>query len=90
MSETNQLPIPETALRDPKSFELLRVWIASEDQHISLRSEVWADPAAWGILLVDLARHVAESFERGSQLNRSDALARIREGLDAEWDHPTS
>ena len=55
MAHTDQLAIPAAARQDARSFELLRVWIAKEDQHVSLRAGAWKDPAAWGIVLADLA-----------------------------------
>ncbi len=53
------LTIPEEAQKDKASFEVLRVWIANQAQHVSIRSGAWEDPFAWGIVLADLARHVA-------------------------------
>ena len=47
------------------------------------------DPAAWGILLVDLARHAASSYEQTSGLDRDAALERIKDGIDAEWNSAT-
>jgi hypothetical protein len=49
MADSDQLLVPEAAKQDPKSFELLRVWVANKAQHVSLRTAVWKDPAAWGI-----------------------------------------
>jgi hypothetical protein len=84
-----QLPIPPVAQRDPKATELARVWAAEGAQHVSLRPDVWSDPAAWGILLVDLAKHVANALQEQSGRDPSDTLNRIRAGFDAEWSHAT-
>ncbi len=89
MPDSNQLQVPPAARNDRRSFELLRVWIANESQHISLRAGVWEDPAAWGMMLVDLAGHIANSYEQTEGLDRAEVLAKIREGFDAEWDAPT-
>jgi hypothetical protein len=89
MAHTDQLPVPDEAVGDPQSFEILRVWIANEGQHVSLRSCVWDDPFAYGILLADLARHVANAYHQGRGLEPEIALRRIREGLDAELTSPT-
>jgi Domain of unknown function (DUF5076) len=48
MADRDQLLIPDAAKTDPKSFELLRVWIANKGQQVSLRAGVWKDPAPWG------------------------------------------
>ncbi len=63
MSENDQLLIPSTAETDPDSFEVLRVWVANKAQHVSLRVGIWDDPMAWGIMLADLAGHIANSYE---------------------------
>ncbi len=72
MAASKQLQIPEVALRDEKSYEIARVWVAEGAEHVSLLVGVWKDPAAWGILLADLARHVVNAFEQEDQLDRED------------------
>jgi hypothetical protein len=89
MAASDQLLIPDAAKGDQRSFELLRVWVANKGQHVSLRAGVWKDPAAWGIMLADLAKHVANSYQQGSGLDRSDTLQRIKTALDAELASPT-
>ena len=84
------LPIPPAAEADARAVELARVWAAGGKQHVSLRAGAWEDPAAWGLLLVDLARHVANHYAREKGLPREQVLARIRQGLEAEWAAPTA
>ena len=81
--------VPDAARQDPKSFELVRVWVANKTQHVSLRTAVWKDPASWGIMLADLARHVANSYHQDAGLDRVKTLRRIKEALDAELGSPT-
>jgi len=83
------LPPPPEVAGDPVAVEIARVWITSEGQRASLAGGLWDDPAAWGLMLVDLARQVADAFARDQGADPAAALARIREGFDAEWDHPT-
>jgi hypothetical protein len=85
----HQLLVPEAAQKDPRSFELLRVWLSGGQQLVSLRVGAWDDPAAWGIMLADLARHVANSYEQEKGFDRIKTLQRIRAGLDAELSSPT-
>lgn len=80
----NEMQIPASAQRDPNSFELLRVWVAEKGQHISLRFGVWEDPAAWGIMLCDLMRHIANAYEQSEGLDIASTLSRIKQGFDAE------
>lgn len=90
MGSNKYLAAPPAAARDAASFELLRVWIAEQGQHVSLRSGVWEDAFAWGIVLADLARHIvhAESLARKG-LDEDAYLKRMLEGFQAEIESPT-
>jgi hypothetical protein len=65
------------------------VWAAGGHQHVTLATNLWEDPAAWGIMLVDLAKHVADAYEKTSGQPVAEVLARIRAGFDAEWETAT-
>jgi hypothetical protein len=82
-------PIPEQAKADPAAFEILRVWIAQGDQHVSLRTGVWDDPAAWGILLADITRHIAGAHADSMQWDPAAPVERIKAGFNAELASPT-
>ncbi len=90
MADTKYLDPPPAASRDKASFELLRVWVAEQGQHVSLRSGTWEDPFAWGIVLADLARHIvnAESMHR-KELDKDAFFERMIEGFHAEIESPT-
>ena len=87
-----ELQIPDCAARDKRSVELLRVWAAQGKQHVSIATG-WKDPACWGIMLVDLAKHIANAYQLTAAFSHEDALRRIKSGFDAEWavetDEPT-
>jgi hypothetical protein len=90
MASDKTLAIPPAAQRDKASFEVLRVWIAEQGQHVSIQSGAWEDPFAWGIVLADLARHIALADKLQNQAADSDAfLDRLLEGFHAEIDNPT-
>ena len=89
MSQSDQLSIPDMAKNDSKSFEVLRVWVANDNQHVNLRFNTWNDPAAWGLLFVDLARHVANAYKDDAGIDPLETLRRIKAGWDAEWTSPT-
>jgi len=90
MGAEKTLAIPPAAQRDKASFEVLRVWIAEQGQHVSIQSGAWDDPFAWGIVLADLARHIALAHTLQNQSTDEDAfLARLLEGFQAEIDNPT-
>jgi hypothetical protein len=89
MSTARQLAIPDAALRDAKSYEIARVWVAEKAEHVSLLIGTWDDPVAWGIVLADLARHVANGYAQDKGLERSETLQRIRSAMIAELEGPT-
>jgi hypothetical protein len=51
------------AEEDPKAIEVVRVWVAKGGQHVSINPFVWKDPEAWGIVLADLAGHLANAYK---------------------------
>jgi hypothetical protein len=83
------LPVPPGVEQAPDAVEVLRLWVANGSQHVIVSTAQWRDPAAWGLALVDLARHIARAYEAGGGPPEADALARLREGFDAEWNVPT-
>ena len=85
----HELPVPAAAVDDANARELVRVWAASGSQHVAIATGLWKDPAAWGLALVDLARHVARAYAQTEGMEEGPALHRIREGFDAEWSSPT-
>jgi hypothetical protein len=86
----NELQIPPGAVGRDIAREVLRVWaVPEEPQRFTLR-RTYEDPAAWGLLLVDIARHVAMSYQHDTARDYDDALRRIRQAFDAEWEAPTS
>lgn len=89
MSQKNALSIPSAAMKDPRSLEVLRVWIANGQQHVALSFGMWEDPAAWGLLLADLAQHIAQAHAKQDDgVSAEDFLEEIRAGFEAEMDSP--
>lgn len=88
-AKRGELPIPSLAVDDDKAFELVRIWTAGGQQNYTLAAGVWKDPAAWGLLLADLARHAANAMASEMGENTEAVLARIKEAFDAEWSFPT-
>jgi len=83
----NSLPIPDAVRNQPDAQEILRVWIANGRQHFSLHT-TWEDPAAWGLMLADLARHVANAYARQGN-DRDESLRGVLNLLERELEHPT-
>jgi hypothetical protein len=83
-SNQNSLKPPSIAENNPKAVEVLRVWAApGSPQQLTLRT-TWKDAGAWGLLLVDVARHAAKAYAREGQ-SEELVLARIRQLFDSEW-----
>jgi hypothetical protein len=87
--QLRELPIPPATETYPKALELIRVWGAHGRQHVSLATDLWDDPAVWGIVLVDLAKHLALAYHLSSGKHSAGVLKRIKEGFDAEWNTAT-
>jgi hypothetical protein len=89
MSKNDQRDIPDAAIEDQNSLEIVRVWVAKKGMHVSLRAGLWDDPAHYGVMLADLAGHIANSFAQSAGYDRGQALPRIKAGLGAEFKSPT-
>lgn len=94
--ELNQRPIPEAALRDKDAVELLRVWIAERGLHCSMKVGMYhetmniPEEKAWGTILADIARHVANALESGYSMDAARSLDKIRQHFLEEIADPTS
>ena len=83
------LASPPEVAGDPQAAEILRAWIANGGLVCSLLPETWKDASSWGIVLADVARHVANAVR---DLNGDDpaiTVARIREVFNSELSDPT-
>ena len=89
MNHVGQLVIPHPAATDPHATEITRIWLSGDQQYVAVRAHTWPDPAAWGLMLVDLAKHVANAYAEEKGVASASILSRIKEGLDAEWSSPT-
>ena len=92
----NERPIPEAALQDPNSVEMLRVWIAGGKLHCSLKVGMYRDgmgieeEIAWGTILADAARHIANALQDGDCQPQANSLAKIASTFSREVSEPSS
>jgi hypothetical protein len=92
----NERPIPEAAQRDPNAVEMLRVWVAEEKLHCSLKIGMYRETmdveeeTAWGTILADAARHIAIALSSGYDIDEQVALGEIRARFNAELASPSS
>jgi len=81
--QTNKTPQP-TITSAADSIKLLRLWAVCESgQHIIVRHDAWKDPAAWGLVLVDIARHLARAHAQEGK-DEAEVFDRILVGFRAE------
>lgn len=86
--ELHELVIPPDVHSDPNAREIFRGWGAHGGFHVSIAAGIWTEPDNWGIALVDLARHVADYYEKTKGMRKEEVMSRIKEVLEAEWNHP--
>lgn len=65
--------------------EFLRVWTKGDATLTFVNPRpIGADPAIFGIAMVDVIRNAAATYAKATGTSEDQALARIWEGLDAE------
>ncbi|MFC4441771.1 DUF5076 domain-containing protein [Caulobacter henricii] len=88
--------VPPAALRDINAMVLAPVWIAEQGLHCSLKSGLYAadgvarETAAWGIILADLAGHVADALSAAGMGAKADLFEVIVDGFNEEVSAPSS
>ena len=86
---------PPAAARDLNSVEMARVWIAERGLHCAINVGIYADrsdvsePAAWGIILADLTRHLSRALSNEAH-DPGALIAEIRASYLRELKDPTS
>jgi hypothetical protein len=84
-----QLLIPPETAGDPDATEMIRVWLAHDDVHLSLYLGMWQDAEdsqvdereAWGTMLADIAQHIARGLNQSHSFPVDDTIRRIRESF---------
>lgn len=92
MSKLRELPVPPAAHQDQRSTEVVRAWVANQGLHCSLNIGLWQmkETTVWGILLSDVARHIADALHKRDGIERALVLAEIAEHFNQELDRPTA
>ena len=76
--------IPPAVHEDADAFEIVRVWAASGEQHVTIHSGLEGGSEGFGIMLAHLARHGALLYSRREAVEPMEMLARIRQALEGE------
>jgi hypothetical protein len=91
MPHPKELPIPRPCANEEKAAELARIWMSGRGgQHVSLSTGVVGNPNGWGVLLVNLARNVADAYKQTLGLDPDQTLAGIKAAFEKEWNSPTT
>ncbi len=64
--------------------EVLRAFVINGELQVTL-DDAFEDTAVWGVMLVDIARHIVTMRERATKLPRSQILRDIGQSFDQEW-----
>jgi hypothetical protein len=81
-------PIPPDAIANENAVEVLRAFVVDGGLSISFQ-RAFDDPQMWGMLLVDIARHVARAFAKENVCTEEEALERIHDMFEAELSNAT-
>ena len=90
------LTIPPAAERDEKAMEMVRGWIAESGLHCTLNVGHWHNNSdiderrAWGIMLADMARHIANAMHDMAELDPQISLQKVVAAFNEEIAKPTS
>ena len=73
------------------SVEFARLWHEPDGPFTCIIEprNIGADPALFGMAMVDAIRHGAKAYAQAIRIPEEEALARIWEGFDAERANPT-
>jgi Domain of unknown function (DUF5076) len=69
---------------DAQSVELLRAWVVGQELHCSLDAGAFRDADTWGVVLADLARHVARALKEQEGQDEAATLLAVRAAFEAE------
>ena len=85
----NELDVPIEALGNPNAGEVLRAWSIDGGLSVSLNPVAFADSGVWGILLVDVARHVSRALSNEGKGSVPEIMNSILNTFESELARPT-
>ena len=80
-----ELDVPPLTLTDPDSFELIRVWAAHGEQHVTISSDLGGGAIQFGLLLADLAKHGAKMYSQREGTALEPQLRAVLSGFLDHW-----
>jgi hypothetical protein len=91
-----EMLIPPAAQRDDDSYEMLRAWVAEKGLHCSIKVGMYRNATnfkeedAWGILLADITRHIADAMNKKFKCNEDETINKVVKSMISELKFPTS
>jgi hypothetical protein len=79
---------PPAAISESGGKEVIRAFIQGDSLHVSLYSG-YKNPEVWGVMLADIAHHVARIFATEGKYSEPEAIARIAKVFSLEMNSPT-
>ena len=58
-------------------MEVLRAWIVGDSLQCAIQADAFPDPAIWGAVLADVARHIASALQQQESVPVKQTLERI-------------
>lgn len=86
--DESELPIPPEALTDPERFELLRLWAAHQQLHITICSSLQGGAEDFGELMADLFEHASRMYAQRDSRPLEDVRQSIFEDFKDRLDRP--
>jgi hypothetical protein len=72
-----QLHMPDDVEKAAEAIEVVRGWVIDKHLQCSISASVFADHAQWGILLADLAQHIAGAMHEVHKVDQQETLQKI-------------
>ncbi|TCU77079.1 uncharacterized protein DUF5076 [Bradyrhizobium sp. R2.2-H] len=88
MAGPKEQPLPPDVIDREDATEILRVFVLEGGLSMSFQ-RAFDEPDTWGLLLVDLARHISRTYAREAGYTEEEALARVVDMFEAELARPT-
>ncbi|MBX3390651.1 MAG: DUF5076 domain-containing protein [Phycisphaeraceae bacterium] len=85
MQETREIAVPNDAMADPDAHEVLRAW-TDRTEYVRIAGRLYKDPATWGHLLCQIARHVARAYDLNGFNSREEVLGAIHKQFNETWE----
>lgn len=83
-----ELAIPPEALSDPNRFEILRLWAAHRQLHVTISSDLKGGAEDFGELLADLFEHASRMYAQRDKQSLGEVRNVILEDFQRRINDP--